>query len=830
MTARQSIYRRFLCLVGAFLCSINTGFADEINGASALTGLINDKIIQFEEERYSFIGTARFGDGGWKLLGTHSDNGEILSILDGNSKVQLFGFYDSTNSIVFAGTAWLSFRNGKALFYGGAMHTNVLTGNIANSEFISNRAGVNGGAMFAINSCSAILKSVFQNNEASCHGGALYVTSNWLCLVDNIEESDASFSDNGDTLFLSNKAGIFGGAVYVGGSANVYAAFGDMIFQGNQDNVTTDGKSNAMHFRNLNNNDTVTLSAFDKHTMRFYDPISSNVDNPNLTIRINGALAETTGSPEINGLGTWAARQTGTVLFDWFQSNVYFGNTTVSNGTMALHNGAIFGASENEDSTFTLELGAALRVAYEQEKRTYKLEPNGSFKRNDRSKIELVLPSYENCNICAINARTLNLNGALHFDIAKSVPQNAVLLEANGDVFFGKNTEITLSAARKLSLKTGDRVVLISAVNQLSGLPTRQKVYAQLGIAFTQPFEIAINENSLQAILLGNLTAHPQMKSISNCYVSGMHVVNNSADIISDLHISQLNNGKLTSRKSSKHLFIIPSSVGKLKYGKNANCETRIMSLTGGACLRATLSGRDVEFRQFFDCGFARNNTRNILDENDFSISRTVRGKGKSHSYAGGMSVRVSFDESSWIRGYCEGSCRIGQLSNDWVSDDLRGGENSHTKCKMSNWFYGGHLTLCYAVRRNPAAAVDFYGKCLWSHRPGSHAKLDKDTVSFDSVDSVRMKIGATISRSTKENLAVRATAGLECELDGKSRATIGGYAIPASSLRGNSAVGEVQLSWRPSIRKNLAIDLGLKGYTGAREGISGYVQVSRVI
>ncbi|MDR2576594.1 MAG: hypothetical protein LBC42_00905, partial [Puniceicoccales bacterium] len=471
MTARCSIYRRFLCLVGTFLCFSGLSYGvdlsswDRPNGCNVDEG---NKTISFNAGNYTFTDAVKISDDNWKLLGVPSNNGEILSILDGGSTWSFFKFHKTDGNAIFAGAEWLSFKNGVVDKYsdGGAIYANNINGNIANSEFISNTAGCGGavkvsnafigdifnsafrwntatwgGAIdvagyFEGNFEGNILSSIFGNNEADYDGGALcisaftgniantkfisntarqsggavYVLYNWLCAADNLHKSAANLSSKGDALFLGNKAGQFGGAVYVDESANVYAAFGDMIFQGNMDNVDFDknsGQSNAMCFGNDDNNDTVTLSAFDVHFMRFYDPISSNVDNPNLIIRINGALAEKTaedGDPEINGLGTWAARQTGTVLFDWFQSNVYFGNTTVSNGTMALHNGAIFGASdnvyENEDSTFTLEPGAVLRIAYEQERREYILE-DGAFDRNNPN-INVTFSAYEQARISAI--------------------------------------------------------------------------------------------------------------------------------------------------------------------------------------------------------------------------------------------------------------------------------------------------------------------------------------------------------------------------------------------------------------------------------------------
>jgi predicted outer membrane repeat protein len=183
-----------------------------------------------------------------------------------------------------------------------------------------------------------------------------------------LDRLNADINNRGDTLFLYNAAKN-GGAVHITTSANVYAAFGDIVFQGNiGDKSGMDIKvPNAMRFENLFGNNVVTLSAFDNYMMRFYDPMDIDTWQRALAIRINGALAEATGgSPEIDDLGHWAARQTGTVLLDTYRSDVYFESAygaQVCNGTMALHNGASFGTVDNT-GRFTLHEDATLRIAY----------------------------------------------------------------------------------------------------------------------------------------------------------------------------------------------------------------------------------------------------------------------------------------------------------------------------------------------------------------------------------------------------------------------------------------------------------------------------------
>jgi outer membrane autotransporter protein len=63
-------------------------------------------------------------------------------------------------------------------------------------------------------------------------------------------------------------------------------------------------------------------------------------------------------------------------------------------------------------------------------------------------------------------------------------------------------------------------------------------------------------------------------------------------------------------------------------------------------------------------------------------------------------------------------------------------------------------------------------------------------------------------------------------EFDGRARATTNGFDIPAPSIRGDTDIGELGLSLRPSLDLPLSFDLGVQGYVGKREGVTGSLQI----
>ncbi|MCL2075578.1 MAG: hypothetical protein FWH15_10115, partial [Betaproteobacteria bacterium] len=63
-------------------------------------------------------------------------------------------------------------------------------------------------------------------------------------------------------------------------------------------------------------------------------------------------------------------------------------------------------------------------------------------------------------------------------------------------------------------------------------------------------------------------------------------------------------------------------------------------------------------------------------------------------------------------------------------------------------------------------------------------------------------------------------------EFGGKVKATANGESIAAPSLKGGTGVGELGLSFAPSRSTPLSIDLGVQGYTGRRQGVTGSLQL----
>jgi outer membrane autotransporter protein len=98
--------------------------------------------------------------------------------------------------------------------------------------------------------------------------------------------------------------------------------------------------------------------------------------------------------------------------------------------------------------------------------------------------------------------------------------------------------------------------------------------------------------------------------------------------------------------------------------------------------------------------------------------------------------------------------------------------------------------------------------------------------VKFDDVGSSRVHLNARFTAALNATAKAYVGAAWKHEFDGKAKARIDGLKVDAPNLRGDSGFGEIGLSITPAANKALTLDFGVQGYAGAREGVTGSVQV----
>jgi len=197
--------------------------------------------------------------------------------------------------------------------------------------------------------------------------------------------------------------------------------------------------------------------------------------------------------------------------------------------------------------------------------------------------------------------------------------------------------------------------------------------------------------------------------------------------------------------------------------------------------------------------------------------------EGKTRTLGAGVLSRFNMDNGF----YSEGSFRAGVVRNEYQGGelhDLLGRTGDYT----ANTLYTGlHLGSGYALDLTEATSLDLYGKYFWTRQGSESVTLATgDPVEFKAVNSHRLRGGARLSHTLGEAVSPYVGAAYEYEMDGKAKASSYGVAIDAPSLRGGTGMAELGVNLKPVPDSAVSLDLGIQGFTGKREGVSGSLQV----
>ncbi|MDR0238788.1 MAG: autotransporter outer membrane beta-barrel domain-containing protein, partial [Deltaproteobacteria bacterium] len=224
----------------------------------------------------------------------------------------------------------------------------------------------------------------------------------------------------------------------------------------------------------------------------------------------------------------------------------------------------------------------------------------------------------------------------------------------------------------------------------------------------------------------------------------------------------------------------------------------------------------------FFEYGNGSYNTYN-----GFSNAPSVSGNGNMYHMGGGILGRMDFLDAGPGNVYAEASLRAGGLRNWYGSDDLRDATGRRADYKSFSAYYGAHAGLGYIWNITEQASLDLYGKYFWTRQEGDSVRLSTgDPVDFKAVDSHRLRLGGRFAYAINEHVSPYIGAAYEREFDGKARATTYGYDLQSPSMKGDTGIGELGLILKPSRELPLSFDLGVQGYVGKREGVTGSLQI----
>ncbi|MDO4840592.1 MAG: autotransporter outer membrane beta-barrel domain-containing protein, partial [Desulfovibrionaceae bacterium] len=208
---------------------------------------------------------------------------------------------------------------------------------------------------------------------------------------------------------------------------------------------------------------------------------------------------------------------------------------------------------------------------------------------------------------------------------------------------------------------------------------------------------------------------------------------------------------------------------------------------------------------------------------NSFNTRSDVDGDGNAWYMGGGILAKMDFVPTGPGHFYLEGSAHMGTLHNEYDSNDLRDANGNVAKFDMDSPYYSLHGGLGYVWNMAEGHDLDIYGKYIWTRVQGTDDTLTtKDKFEYDNMDSNRVRFGVRYTYNGSERFKPYVGAAYEHEFSGTCESTVYGHNVAAPSFEGSSGMGELGLMMKPSDDLPLSINLGVQGYVGQKQGVSG--------
>lgn len=364
------------------------------------------------------------------------------------------------------------------------------------------------------------------------------------------------------------------------------------------------------------------------------------------------------------------------------------------------------------------------------------------------------------------------------------------------------NTAVNVSFAGGQHFAVGDQMTLIS--NVTNG-PASETVYIPAGVG--QVVGAVLAQDGTAALTVNRIRLNAQTVLVGKSRAVSAAFVNQGSDLVSD-GLDALGRDGQYGLKTFAAMY-----GGRHTYDAGSDLKINGWSTIAGLGGEHRVHGGDFLWGVFYE-----NGTGNYRAWNEANGER-FRGDGDLLYNGGGAAVRWEQDSGFYV----EGSVRAGTLKSD-LSNALRDSAGRSYGYSSRSSYFGLHVGAGRRLDLGGDRELDLYGKYFHTYTEGDGFTVDNDRFTFDGVKSDRLRLGARMTHNAHG--AVSAYYGLawEYEFSGDAHMTVQGQRAPEESFGGGSAMAEAGLRWTPGGHSPWSFDVGLRGYAGEREGLSGSI------
>jgi hypothetical protein len=333
-----------------------------------------------------------------------------------------------------------------------------------------------------------------------------------------------------------------------------------------------------------------------------------------------------------------------------------------------------------------------------------------------------------------------------------------------------------------------------------------------LGVSSIYTFDISANPNALLATVHSSFS-NPRAKALSEGFIASAAFLNQSADFL----VGEGFASALRSASANLHGFAALGG-GSLRHETGSHVDVDGYTLIAGLTAHPTLAAGDLTLGAFLEHGAGDYDTHN-----SFANAASVHGKGEAEYTVGGFLAQLDFPETQHGHFYVETSARAGKVKLDFRTRDLIDPFGRRAAYDSNSRYASAHIGVGYLWNIGERTTLKLYSQYLWSRQGSDTVRLTTgEFVKFAAVDSERTRLGVKWSQNVTQVAHFYLGAAWEHEYDGKARASIHGYRLATPGLTGDTGFAEAGFTLNPANTKPLTLEVGLQGYTGKREGVTG--------